>query len=138
MMNGTKEATMDRKLTEDERALLTHTSMFGSDGYPINKLKRGWTWGPFRSVNGPPSVFKTKREAVASFERFLDILIEASGQEAKERFLGERAAARFLGENDGRAAAWPECAICELPVAPGNEPCNGNETRRHWRAVKVR
>jgi hypothetical protein len=31
----------------------------------------------------------------------------------------------------------PTCALCGLPVAPGNEPCNGNETRRHWRAVEA-
>ncbi len=67
-----------RGLTEDERALLTHLSRFGSDGYPVRKLGREWTWGPWRSVSGPPTLFKTKREAVASFERFYDILVDAS------------------------------------------------------------
>jgi hypothetical protein len=75
-----------RPITDDERQLMTHWGMWGSDGYPINKLKRGWTWGPYLSVNGPPTVFKTKRAAVASFEAFIDILLEALGQEAKARY----------------------------------------------------
>lgn len=68
-----------REITEDERALLVHINRFGSDGYPINKLANGhgWTWGPFRSVQGPPVVFETKRQAVASFESFLRVLATA-------------------------------------------------------------
>jgi hypothetical protein len=67
-----------RGITDDERALLTHISRWGSDGYPIQKFKGGkWTWGPFRSVKGPPAVFKTRREAVESFERFLEVLRDA-------------------------------------------------------------
>lgn len=83
---------MARRLTEDERALLTHWSRWGSDGYPVNRFtrSRGWTWGPFLSVKGPPTVFKTKREAVASFEAFIGILIEAAGEEAYERAMEER------------------------------------------------
>lgn len=46
-------------------------------GYPVRKLGRGWTWGPWRTVNGPPTKFKTKREATESFERFYDILLDA-------------------------------------------------------------
>ncbi len=67
-----------RGLSEDERALLTHVSRFGSDGYPVEKLGRGWSWGPWRSIKGPPCIYKTKREAVESFERFHDVLIDAS------------------------------------------------------------
>ncbi len=77
-----------RGLSDDERALLNHWSRFGSDGYPIRKLGnsgRCWVWGPWRSVKGPPTTFKTKREAVASFEAFIDVLIEAKGEEAHER-----------------------------------------------------
>lgn len=66
-----------RGISEDERALLKHWSMFGAAGYPVRKLGRGWAWGPWRSVNGPPTVFKTRREAMASFERFVDVLIDA-------------------------------------------------------------
>lgn len=66
-----------RGISEDEIALLQHVTMFGSDGYPVKKLGRGWTWGPWRGINGPPTVFKLKRDAVASFERFLDVLLEA-------------------------------------------------------------
>jgi len=68
---------MARGLTDDERSLLTHVTMWGSDGYPIQKLRRGWTWS-YRGIAGPPVVFKTKREAVASFEAFESILIDAT------------------------------------------------------------
>jgi hypothetical protein len=66
-----------RGLTEDEAALLVHVTRWGSDGYPVRKLGSRWVWGPFRSVNGPPVVFKTKRDAVASFEAFESVLIDA-------------------------------------------------------------
>jgi len=77
-----------RELTAGERSLMTHVSMWGSDGYPITKLKRGWIWGT-SEVNGPPVVFKTKREAVQSFERFHDVLIAAYGEEAQARAIAE-------------------------------------------------
>lgn len=64
-----------RGLTDDERSLLTHVTMWGSDGYPVCKVGRGWTWG-YRGIKGPV-VFKTKREAVASFEAFEAVLIDA-------------------------------------------------------------
>lgn len=76
--NKTAE-TMARGISDDERALLQHTNLFGSDGYPVRKLrKRGWVWGPWRSVKGPPTTFRTKREATESFERFLDVLRDAT------------------------------------------------------------
>jgi hypothetical protein len=65
-----------RGLTQDERDLLTHISMWGSAGYPVKKLGTKWTWS-YRSINGPPVLFKTKREAVASFEAFHQVLIDA-------------------------------------------------------------
>lgn len=68
-----------RGITDDERALLTHLSRWGSDGYPIRKFRcKRWTWGPWRSVQGPPTVFQTRREAVASFEAFYEVLVDAS------------------------------------------------------------
>ncbi len=77
-----------RTITPAERSLMTHVSMWGSDGYPIQKLKSGWTWGT-SEVAGPPVVFKTKREATESFERFHDILIDAYGEEAQARAIAE-------------------------------------------------
>lgn len=67
---------MGRGLTDDERSLLTHVTRFGSDGYPIRKLSRGWVWS-YRGIAGSPSVFKTRRAAVASFEAFYLVLIDA-------------------------------------------------------------
>ena len=61
-------------LSEDEWALLNHCGRWGSDGYPVARVgSHHWTWGPWRSINGPPVVFKTKRLAVASFESCLGI-----------------------------------------------------------------
>ena len=70
---------MARGISDNERALMTHISRFGSDGYPVRKLGRSrcWVWGPAFGVKGPPTTFKTKREAVASFEAFIDILTDA-------------------------------------------------------------
>ena len=65
-----------RGLTTDERDLLTHISMWGSDGYPVKKLGPKWTWS-YRSISGPPVLFKTRRGAVASFEAFHQVLIDA-------------------------------------------------------------
>ena len=71
-------------LNEDEQALLTHWCRFGSDGYPVSKVgSRHWTWGPWRSIKGPPVVFKTKRLAVASFEAYIDSL--GAGATAKPK-----------------------------------------------------
>ena len=72
-----RETGGKRGISEDELALLNHWMMWGSDGYPVQKLGRSWSWGPWRTVQGPPTVFKTKREAVASFERFVDVLLDA-------------------------------------------------------------
>lgn len=66
-----------RTVTEDERSLVNHVCRWGSDGYPVRKLGRGWIWGDWKSIKGPPTIFKTRREATASFERFLDVLVDA-------------------------------------------------------------
>lgn len=68
-----------RGITDDERALLTHITRFGSDGYPITKYANGrrWSWGPWRGVAGPPTMFSTKRAAVAHFESFVAVLCDA-------------------------------------------------------------
>jgi len=64
------------RLTEDENWLLNHLMMWGSDAYPIHKLSKGWTWGPVRSIQGPPVIYKTKRECIESFERYEQMLID--------------------------------------------------------------
>jgi hypothetical protein len=64
------------RISEDERDLLTHVSMWGSDGYPVTKVgSRHWTWSWRGSVNCPV-VFPTKRQAVASFESYYAILLD--------------------------------------------------------------
>ena len=64
------------RLSDDERDLMNHITRFGSDGYPINKTCRGWSWGPWRGIKGPPVIYRTKREAVASFEAYHTILLD--------------------------------------------------------------
>ena len=66
-----------RGITEDEKALVQHIGRFGSDGYPVRKYGRVWLIEAWRSVPGFPCVFKTKRAAVAQFERFFDVLLDA-------------------------------------------------------------
>ena len=68
-----------RGITADEEDLLTHWSRFGSDGYPIKRLGRGWHWS-YKKIKSPPTIFRTKREAVASFEAFIDVLLDAKAR----------------------------------------------------------
>jgi hypothetical protein len=63
-------------LTEGENSILRHTSMWGSDGYPVAKIGSRWQWIEMFGVKGAPVVYRTKREAVAAFEAFLDILLD--------------------------------------------------------------
>lgn len=64
-----------RGLSEDEAGLLTHISRWGSDGYPVRRLARRWTW-EFRSLRAP-TLYRTKGQAVAAFEGYLDVLRDA-------------------------------------------------------------
>lgn len=67
-----------RGISENEKELLAHISMWGSDGYPIQKVGNGkWIWNEFFGVRGAPTVYKTKKAAVKAFEAFLDILRDA-------------------------------------------------------------
>lgn len=66
-----------RGITEDEKALLVHISRWGSDGYPVRKVGKVWSWGDWRLIKGSPVVFRTKRDAVKSFETYLGILADA-------------------------------------------------------------
>jgi len=67
-----------RGITEDEKFLLNHVMRFGSSGYPVSKCgSRHWTWGPVLSIQGPPVCFPTKKQAVESFEKFLDVIRDA-------------------------------------------------------------
>ena len=74
-----------RAVTDDERRLVSHAMRWGSDGCPVHKTTGGrWIVGESHGIKGPPTVFRTKREAVATFERFLDLLIDLLAYEAWE------------------------------------------------------
>ncbi len=63
-------------VTADERDLLTHVSRWGSDGYPVKRVgSRHWSWSYRDSIN-TPAVYKTKREAVASFEAYHSMILD--------------------------------------------------------------
>jgi hypothetical protein len=85
---ATARADRGQWLTEREHQTLTHWSRWGSTGYPVHKLGRGWT------IDSPVAqgfgVFKTKREAVARWEEVIDILIDLKGIEAYNRHMAER------------------------------------------------
>lgn len=63
----------ERLMTYDERRLFSHIGRWGSEGYPIRKLGRKWDWHFTERVTSP-TLYTTKREAVAAFERFLAVL----------------------------------------------------------------
>jgi hypothetical protein len=61
------------RISEDERDLLNHVILWGSDGNPIDRIGAGkWSWS-FRSLK-PSKIWKTRREAVANLESFLDAI----------------------------------------------------------------
>ncbi len=66
-----------RGITGGERELLAHISRWGSDGYPVAKAGRRWIWYEFYGVKGSPIVYRTKKDAVAAFETFHGILLDA-------------------------------------------------------------
>ncbi len=55
-----------REISKDEKALLTHISMWGSDGYPVQQISGGWAWGPWRSIKGSPLIFPSKKLITAT------------------------------------------------------------------------
>ena len=110
---------MSRPITDGERQLMTHVSMWGSDGYPIRKVQRKWIVDTMFGVNGPPTVYKTKREAAAAFERFLDVLREALGAEAQARTAAEQIARELpiYTYADGRPVEGrPEKPEADAPI----------------------
>jgi hypothetical protein len=64
-------------LNQEEANFLRHTSMWGSDGYPVRKVSGGkWIWEEMWGVKGAPVCYKTKREAFAAIERYIDVLCD--------------------------------------------------------------
>lgn len=64
-------------ISRSELDFLAHMMMWGSAGYPVRKVGNGrWIWDDFLGVKGAPTVYKTKRDAVAAVERYIDILID--------------------------------------------------------------
>jgi hypothetical protein len=99
-------------LSKDERALLAHVAMFGSDGYPVQKLGSRWQVADAFGVKGPPMLYRTKREATAAFEAWLRMAherlgavgvfgaqrVEPAAQPAPEPFQATEVAYRRPGE----------------------------------------
>lgn len=89
-------------LTEDERKVLDANGRYGSDGYPVHKLGGEWTWSWDGKIS-TPAAFKTKREAVASWEAYVDMLRERCGAEAGLRAHLERAKLDGITLEESRA-----------------------------------
>lgn len=65
-----------------ELQYLNHIGRWGSAGYPVRKLGRRWVHERMFGAGGCPTVFKTKREAVAHVELYLSVLRDkAAGRE---------------------------------------------------------
>lgn len=88
---------MDRTLTDAERQLMRHVMMWGSAGYPIRKLGAKWMWGT-DAVKGPPTMFKTKRAAIESFEAWRSEMRRLLGFEAREQMISDLKARGFSDE----------------------------------------
>lgn len=68
-------------MNANERELFNHVLRWGSDGYPIIKRGSRWYWHEARGVLGSPVAYRTKREATAAFETWLELmLVRARGQ----------------------------------------------------------
>ena len=65
-------------LSESESAFLSHMMRWGSDGYPVAERGSKWFWDEFFGVRGAPGSYKTKREAMAAIETYIDILCAKS------------------------------------------------------------
>ena len=89
--NVNDEHEDSRPLDDNERQLLTHVMRFGADGYPVQKIGNRWHWQDAHGVPGAPTTWKTKREAVEAFERFVNTLMDrqARARDAERRALGE-------------------------------------------------
>lgn len=72
-------------LNENERRFLNHMGRWGSDGYPIMRVKSGYIWTEFCGIKGAPTVYKTMRAAASAIEAYIDILVDrAAGRLSRE------------------------------------------------------
>lgn len=79
-----------RTLTEDETAASNHACRYGSDGWPVRKVGRGWTWD--RGTLSAPCLYRTRREAEDSWQVHLAIFRRIGGLQAQQRAIAEHAA----------------------------------------------
>ena len=67
---------MSDSLTEVERNALTHWSMWGSDGYPVEHVGYLWFVRGHCGAGACPKRFMTKHEAVEQWEAYIRGLID--------------------------------------------------------------
>lgn len=65
---------MFERLTENENRWMMHMIRWGSDGWPILKVKGGWIFESAFGVGGSPIVYKTKRQAGKAVMAYEDML----------------------------------------------------------------
>ena len=71
-------------LNDSECAFLNHMSRWGSDGYPVVKASRKWFWVEAFGVKGSPVAYRTKREAFAAVEAYLETIRQRISERAKQ------------------------------------------------------
>ena len=63
-------------LTEDQHACLGHWAMFGSEGYPVQKINGSWQVLGYRGCGQVPTTFKTKRAAFDAWQAYIAMLLD--------------------------------------------------------------
>lgn len=63
-------------ILEAEWNWLQHISRWGSSGYPVAKLGRKWQFQRMYNAGGSPTLYRTKREAVAVVEQYYSDLLD--------------------------------------------------------------
>lgn len=90
---------MNANLSASENAFMAHMRMFGSDGYPVQKVGRKWRWAEAFGIRGPGVCYATKRECVSAVERYIDVLRDkCAGRDTEAGF------AAFLKHQESGAA----------------------------------
>lgn len=67
-----------KNLTQAESDFMGHMTMWGSDGFPIMKVKGGWLWKEAFGIKGAPVVYKTKKACKEAIEKYLAVLRDKS------------------------------------------------------------
>lgn len=78
-----RRATDYACLSTAENDFLQHTNRWGSDGYPIRKMKGGrWIWESSHGIKGSPTVYRTLRDGHLAIENYISSLMARISESA--------------------------------------------------------